>query len=150
MKYFIPLIISVLSLASCQLNNKNQSAEKEAIAQVIFDQQNAWNRGDIEGYMQGYAKTDTLRFASGGNVSYGWLPTLERYQEGYPDKETMGKLIFSKIDIQILSDEAALVFGKWELERENDHPWGLFTLLFNKTSKGWKVVYDHTSSGKDE
>ena len=58
----------------------------------------------------------------------------------------MGKLIFSDIDIQMISEDAALVFGKWELDREKDHPWGLFTLLFNKTSDGWKVVHDHTSS----
>lgn len=119
------------------------------IARVIFDQQNAWNKGDIEGYMQGYIKSDSLRFASGGNVSYGWKTTLDRYEKGYPDKETMGELTFSNIDIEFISKDAALVFGKWELERSSDHPWGLFTLLFKRTENGWKIVHDHTSSGKD-
>jgi ketosteroid isomerase-like protein len=96
--------------------------------------------------MFGYLKSDSLRFASGGNVSYGWQTTLERYAKGYPDKEAMGKLTFSKIDIKIISEDAALVFGKWELERESDSPWGLFTLLFKYTETGWRIVHDHTSS----
>ena len=145
MKYFLmPLIICLLTI-SCQINTGNQNSEKQEISKVISDQQNAWNKGDIEGYMQGYIKSDSLRFASGGNVSYGWQITLDRYQKGYPDKATMGKLIFSDIDIELLSPEVAIVFGKWELERENDNPWGLFTLVFKKTDEGWRIGHDHTS-----
>lgn len=146
MKYFIAF--TVLFIFSCQSNPDSKQAKMD-IARVIFDQQNAWNKGDIEGYMQGYIKSDSLRFASGGNVSYGWKTTLDRYEKGYPDKETMGELTFSNIDIEFISKDAALVFGKWELERSNDHPWGLFTLLFKRTENGWRIVHDHTSSGKD-
>jgi ketosteroid isomerase-like protein len=62
----------------------------------------------------------------------------------------MGKLIFSNIDIDLISQEAAIVFGKWELERESDHPWGLFTLIFKKTNEGWRIVHDHTSSAREK
>lgn len=143
MKYLVfSLIVIVIS---CQ-SSPDSKHTKMDIARVIFDQQNAWNRGDMEGYMQGYLKSDSLRFASGGNVTYGWETTLERYKKGYPDKTTMGELTFSDIDIQLISNNAAFVFGKWELEREGDHPWGLFTLVFKKTKAGWRVVHDHTSS----
>ena len=145
MKYI--LIILLTGLFSCQCPSTDEAVKKE-INQVLLAQQKAWNNGNIEGYMQGYHKSDSLRFASGGNVSYGWQTTLDRYAKGYPDKTTMGKLTFSKIDIKIISDNSALVFGKWELEREKDHPWGLFTLVFKLTDNGWKIVHDHTSSGK--
>lgn len=144
MKYFI--IIIVLGLVSCQCNSSDEIAKKE-IKQVLMEQQKGWNDGDIPAYMQGYHKSDSLRFASGGNVSYGWQTTLDRYLKGYPDKATMGKLTFSNIDVKILSETSALVFGKWELDRENDHPWGLFTLVFKLTDEGWRIVHDHTSSG---
>jgi len=143
MKYVF--IILLAGLFSCQCTSTDEAAIQE-INQVILKQQKAWNNGNIEGYMQGYHKSDSLRFASGGNVSYGWQTTLDRYQKGYPDKTIMGKLTFSAIDIEMISETAALVFGKWELEREKDHPHGLFTLVFRLTDDGWKIVHDHTSS----
>lgn len=102
--------------------------------------------------MQGYWQSDSLRFASGGNINRGWKTTLERYQKSYPDKAAMGKLTFSNLETTVLSADAALVFGKWELTREQDktdkdRPHGLFTLTFRKTPQGWKIVHDHTSSG---
>ena len=121
---------------------------KEDIFDVLMEQQRAWNKGNIEAFMQGYYKSDSLRFASGGNVTYGWQTTLDRYLKGYPDKSIMGQLTFSEIDIKLISNTSALVFGKWELERELDHPLGLFTLLFQKTPEGWRIVHDHTSSDK--
>jgi len=142
MKYFSAII--VLFIFSCQSNPDTRQSKME-IARVLFDQQNAWNDGDIAGYMQGYLKSDSLRFASGGNVSYGWETTLNQYEKGYPDKATMGELNFSEIKIEFVSKDAALVFGKWELKRKSDHPCGLFTLLFKKTKDGWRIVHDHTS-----
>lgn len=145
MKYFYLILIA--GLFSCQCASMDESEKKE-ILKVLMEQQDGWNDGNIKAYMQGYQKSDSLRFASGGNVSYGWQTTLDRYMKGYPDKATMGKLTFSNIDINMLSKTSALVFGKWELEREKDHPWGLFTLVFEKADKGWRIVHDHTSSGK--
>jgi len=147
MKYLIPVLL--IALFSCQPKPgfDPETAKKEILA-ILMEQQKAWNRGDIETYMQGYYKSDSLRFASGGHVSYGWQTTLDRYKEGYPDKTIMGKLTFSNIDIKLLSENSALVFGKWELERADDHPWGLFTLIFRKKPCGWRIIHDHTSSDK--
>jgi len=116
---------------------------------VLDAQAAAWNQGDIEKYMAGYARSDSLRFASGGKVSYGWQTTLERYREGYPDRVAMGILTFSDIDITVISDDAVFVFGKWELQKVDERPWGLFTLVFRKTDEGWRIVHDHTSSATD-
>lgn len=116
------------------------------ILNVMADQVKAWNDGDIEEYMQGYHQSDSLRFASGGKVFRGWEATLERYEERYTTRKKMGVLTFSNLNVTIISEDAALVFGKWKLERRNDEPWGLFTLLFRKTDEGWRIVHDHTSS----
>lgn len=145
MKYIFTLIL--IGLISCQ-SELNENSVKEEITDVLMNQQNAWNEGDIAGYMQGYFKSDSLRFASGGEVSYGWQTTFDRYASGYPEKSSMGQLTFSNIDISIISKESALVFGKWELEKDSDHPWGLFSLLFYETIDGWRIVHDHTSSAR--
>lgn len=146
MKYLISFL--TLALLSCQQHQAAKDTVEQQILSVLQAQQQAWNSGNIEAYMQGYHKNDSLRFASGGKVSYGWQTTLDRYLKAYPDKTAMGKLSFSEIDIKRISETAALVFGKWELEREQDHPWGLFTLIFRLTDDGWRIVHDHTSSGK--
>ena len=149
MKHLIYLFVFVAF--SCQTSvSFDAEKAKEDIFDVLLEQQRAWNEGNIEAYMQGYYKNDSLRFASGGNVTYGWQTTLDRYLKGYPDKSIMGQLTFSEIDIKLISNTSALVFGKWELEREQDHSWGLFTLIFQRTSEGWRIVHDHTSSAKTE
>lgn len=131
------------------------SAEEDAeaaIRRLLDDQVGAWNDGDIEGFMQGYWQSEALRFASGGDISYGFEPTLERYRERYPDRATMGTLFFEDLDIRQLDAEWALVVGHWRLERSEDQPSGLFTLLLERqqaTGGGepaWRIVHDHTSS----
>ena len=116
------------------------------IERVLADQAAAWNRGDIDAFMEGYAKTPSLRFASGGGVTYGWQQTLDRYKQRYPDRAAMGTLTFSDLDVTPLPPDAALVFGRWRLQTEKGAPDGLFTLLFRRTGDGWRIVADHTSA----
>jgi ketosteroid isomerase-like protein len=138
------LAVTLPSRAAAEIGERQRE-----ILNVLADQVKAWNDGDIEGYMEGYVHSDSLRFASGGDITYGWGAALERYEERYPSKSRMGTLSFSDLDVTLLSDDAALVFGKWNLKRRHDEPWGLFTLLVRRTGDGWRIVHDHTSSGED-
>lgn len=126
----------------------DRAAEAEALRQLLQDQQAAWNRGDLEAFMAGYAKTDTLRFASGGNVRTGWQETLDSYRRGYPDRAAMGTLTFDRLDVEVMTATWAMIFGRWALERESDRPSGLFTLIANRPTADadWRIVHDHTSS----
>ncbi|MGH1364011.1 MAG: YybH family protein [Calditrichia bacterium] len=145
------LIVFILFIVGCgeeHLNRVAQTPATEQIAQVLKQQEENWNLGDIDGYMAGYMASDSLRFASGGTINYGHRAVTERYKKRYGSKASMGELSFDKLDIRPVSDEVAIVFGRWQLKRANDHPWGLFTLLFEKGTDGWKVVHDHTSSGE--
>ena len=116
------------------------------ITALLDAQAAAWNRGDLNGFMQAYAQTEDLRFASGDTVTYGWRPTLERYRQRYPDKAAMGTLAFSDLVVTGLAPDAALVFGHWQLTRAKDTPHGLFTLTLKKSAAGWRIIFDHTSS----
>ncbi len=105
----------------------------------------AWNRGNIEGFMEGYWNSPELKFVSGENVTRGWQPTLNRYKKSYDSKAKMGVLTFSDLQIDVLSKDAAVVLGSWSLQRASDNPHGKFTLIFRKFKDGWKIVHDHTS-----
>ena len=144
--------ICVLALSVPPRSAFSQSAASpdSAIRKVLSDQQDAWNRGDIDAFMDGYWKSDSLRFASGGEVQRGWNATLDRYHATYPGRDAMGKLTFTLYSIDILSNDDAFVFGRYELERANDRPSGLFTLLFRRFGDDWRIVFDHTSEGTQE
>ena len=124
--------------------------DKPAIEQVIRMQQDAWNRGDLEGFMQGYWKSPELTFFAGGKENHGWQAALDRYKAAYasPGHE-MGKLDFSDLGIEMLGADAAFVRGAWLLTMpDGKTPHGLFTLVFRKFPNGWKIVHDHTSAAE--
>ena len=117
-----------------------------AVRSVIEAQQAAWNRGDVEAFMDGYERAETTLFVSGDTVTRGWETVLERYRKSYDTREKMGTLAFSELEIRPLSPFYVQVTGRWQLQRAGDAPRGRFTLLFRRTAQGWKIVYDHTSS----
>jgi len=143
-------VLAVLVLCSGCLSpsTPDVEADTQALRSILDAQQKAWNRGDLEAFMDGYAQTDSLRFASGGSVRTGWQTTLENYRSGYPDREAMGTLTFDDLDVEVMSPRWAMVFGRWRLNREADAPGGLFTLIFHRDnpSDPWRIVHDHTSS----
>ena len=119
--------------------------DKESIIKVLEDQRQAWNHGNIDIYMQGYWKSDSLVFVGKTAPVYGWQGTLDRYKKSYPDKAAMGELTFDIIQVKILDNHNAFVLGGWHLKREKDAPGGYFTLWFRKINGEWKIVCDHTS-----
>jgi ketosteroid isomerase-like protein len=115
------------------------------IRAVLRAQQEAWNRGDIDGFMNGYARAETTVFVSGDEVMRGWQTVRDRYLKKYSDRAKMGTLAFSDLEIEPLGPDSALALGRWELKRATDNPHGRFTLIFRKMPDGWRIVHDHTS-----
>ena len=145
MKKISTIILLTLLFSIAVFAQSKDEKSKAEIRKVMDDQAAAWNRGSIEGFMQGYWNSPQLTFVSGTNVTRGWQPTIERYKKSYDSREKMGVLTFSDLEITILSKDAAAVLGNWALQREKDRPNGKFTLIFRKFKDGWKVVHDHTS-----
>ena len=144
MKHFLIVCLLIVPYINCVAQQK-YAADKKEIISVMMSQRDAWNKGDLEGYMEGYWESDSLKFIGKSGITTGWQKTLENYRKGYPDKAAMGKLDFSGIQVEILSPSSAFVIGKWKLTREKDTPQGYYTLLFKKMNKKWKVVVDHSS-----
>ena len=124
-----------------------QERQTEAVLrQMLKLQAEEWNRGDIEAFMQSYWRSPALTFAGSGGVERGWDGVLSRYKRVYPDRGAMGHLTFSQLEITLLGDDAALVLGHWQLEREKDNPRGVFTLVVRHFPEGWRIIHDHTSA----
>lgn len=124
---------------------KTSGSEAE-IKHMLQRQTDAWNRGDIEGFVNDYWKSGGLTFSGANGVTRGWSGLLERYRRSYPTLAAMGKLSFANLEIEMLATDAALVLGRWRLDREKDAPGGVFSLIVRKFPEGWRVMHDHTSS----
>jgi beta-aspartyl-peptidase (threonine type) len=126
--------------------SKSDAKIVAAVRAVLDAQAAAWNRGDIEGFMDGYARSGETVFVSGDTVTRGWQTVLNRYKRGYNTREKMGQLDFTDLEITPLGKDAAVALGRWQLTRAEDKPHGRFTLIFRRTPQGWRIVHDHTSS----
>ena len=116
------------------------------IRSLLDEQQAAWNRGDVDGFMKGYWNSRELTFAGSSGITRGWPSVMARYRGNYPDAAAMGHLDFSEIEVRMLGSDAALVLGHWHLKRDNDHPGGVFTLVLERFPEGWRIIHDHTSA----
>jgi ketosteroid isomerase-like protein len=126
--------------------SKQETETIAAIRAVLDAQTAAWNRGDIEGFMDGYARSDHIVFVSGSTLTHGWQTVFDRYKKNYDTRDKMGTLAFSDLDIKVVGKDAAFVTGRWQLTRYQDTPKGGFTLIFRLTKAGWRIVHDQTTS----
>ena len=105
----------------------------------------AWNKGDINAFMQGYWQNDSLVFIGKNGPTYGYAKTLENYKKNYPDVNFMGKLKFDILEIRALNKDYYFVIGKWSLSRKAGDANGTYTLLFKKIKGQWNIIADHSS-----
>ena len=144
------LLVAIIPLSARTQNsgkpNTRDERIKTAIRAVLDAQAQAWNRGDLEDYMEGYDRSPATEFVGGDTITRGWQTVLERYQKKYDSRDKMGVLTFSEIEVTVLSKDAALVLGRWLLKRASDEPHGTFSLLFRRRKAGWRIVHDHSSA----
>ena len=139
-KIFILLFFCCLSQAITA-----QNAAGRSIRDIMAAQELAWNRGDLEAFMEGYWRSDSLRFIGSSGLTYGWQQTLDNYKKGYPDTDAMGQLKFTILSVEQLSKRSAYVIGKWRLARKAGDLSGHYTLLWKKIKGKWVIVADHSS-----
>ena len=148
MRAMILLLGVLCMLVVSSRGQETADPARNAIRKAIEDQQAAWNRHDLEGFMAGYWNSPELTFFSGGRESKGWQAALDRYQKNYQGAgHEMGKLEFASLRIEMLGPDSAFVRGEFHLTMpDGKTPRGLFTLIFRKFPQGWKIVHDHSAA----
>lgn len=148
----LPVVAAVAVVFAYQGRSGASGADKRgdkdiaAVRAVLDAQVAAWNRGDIESFMSGYAKEEGTTFLSGDSLTRGWQTVLDRYRKSYDSRAKMGTLSFDELEFKPLSPYYIVAVGRFRLTRESDTPQGRFTLIFRRTTGGWRIVHDHTSS----
>jgi uncharacterized protein (TIGR02246 family) len=148
------LLTLVMILAVTGLRAQDANPDEVAIRAVMSEQQDAWNRGDVIGFMKGYEDSPDTAFVGPASVGKGFQPILENYKKSYATAAQMGTLTFSHLDVRLLpgscgAAEYAVVTGNFHLDRtqkgvatKDD---GIFSLVWHKGPQGWKILLDHTS-----
>ena len=124
---------------------QNEEADKKAIQKVLKEQRLAWSKNNIEEFMEGYWKSDSLKFYGANGVTTGYKATLERYLRAYPTEDHTGTLSFRINDISKICADAYFVLGEYHLKREVGNADGIFMLVFKKINGEWKIIADTSS-----
>jgi beta-aspartyl-peptidase (threonine type) len=142
--YTICLALTFSGLITNSIRAEDDPIHPELV-KIMMKQAEAWNEGDIDGFMEAYWKSDELTFCSGGKVVRGWTATRARYKERYKDKAAMGKLTFSEMETHSLGADVKLMIGRWHLELPQPKS-GNYSLVWRKVDGTWCIVHDHSSS----
>ncbi len=139
------IVFLVLLSFSLSFESYSQVGDEKEILQLLNDQVNNWNRGNIDEFMHGYWESDSLMFIGSNGVTYGYTNTLNNYKKNYKDTAHMGQLKFTILQVKRISADAYFVVGKWFLKRSVGDVGGHYTLLFRKIKGKWVIVADHSS-----
>jgi beta-aspartyl-peptidase (threonine type) len=140
-------LLCLLALTACATPKRAFTpADDTAVRAVLAAQMEAWNRGDLAGFLDGYARLPELVFTSGSKVRRGWQETHDTFLRRYGEaKDTMGQLRFEVLGVQAIGADGAVVLGRWLLDGPNAGS-GVFSVILERRAEGWKVIHDHTSS----
>jgi len=129
-----------MQIFSCSQTTERQ--DKDEIISIMKTQEKAWSNHDLEGFMQGYWKNDSLKFYGSSGLTYGWDKTLANYKKGYPTKDHSGTLTFKIKDISKINNESYFVMGEYYLKRNIGDANGVFMIIFKKINGEWKIIAD--------
>jgi beta-aspartyl-peptidase (threonine type) len=139
------LLLLMSACASSPARVGDPAAEVRAVWNTQVE---AWNRGDLDGFMTGYWNSPDLVFFSNKAETRGWQQTLDRYRATYKaEGRQMGTLDFPQLEFKVLGLEAVLARGQWRLKMpDGKELTGMTSVTFQKLSEGWRIVHDHSSS----
>ena len=142
---YILLLFVVLNCKPSSLKNYKDSCEE--INDLMYEQEDSWNEGNIEDFMKKYWRNDSLIFIGKSGINYGWNKTTSNYKKSYPSRNSMGLLHFNNIKCLPINDTTHIISGQWNISRldSSKNVGGYYSLMWIKKEDGWRIVYDHTS-----
>jgi ketosteroid isomerase-like protein len=140
------ILASVVHAPKSNAASEERASDRAAITKILEAQQNNWNQGNVDAFLEGYWHSPDLTFSGSSGIARGWDGVLARYKKNYPDRAAMGQLDFSGLELRFLGKDAALVLGHWHLARAQGDIGGVFSLVWQRFPEGWLIIHDHTSA----
>jgi ketosteroid isomerase-like protein len=146
----LPLVLVAASLAaSAQTADQLYTASREQldVTKVVLAQESQWNKGDLDGYLDHFKDAKDTEAVLNGPVR-GLSNIRSAYHVNFPNREAMGQLEQSDVEVRELGPDFALATGRYRLNRakhSGGDAEGTFTEIFQKTEKGWQLIFSETS-----
>lgn len=147
MTNYIFLIFLLLTFSVCG-QTRISLKDSISIVKVLKFQEDAWNEGNINKFMEGYLKSEKIVFTGSSGSIYGWEETKKRYLNNYSNRTLMGNLKFKIINFQKLGEDIIQMQGSYYLKRKIGDSKGFFSLIWKKENEKWFIISDHTSVSK--
>ncbi len=138
---FLSAVFFLIGCNNFAQNDHSKQDMKEIIS-VMKKQEEAWSKNDLEGFMKGYWKSNSLKFFGKNGLTEGWKNTLNNYKKNYPTKEHTGNLSFKISDISKISNGAYFVMGEYLLKKKQEKAKGVFMVIFKRINGKWKIIAD--------
>ncbi len=139
------LLLICLFVSCIGISQTTEATDKKEILAVLKTQEKAWSAGDIETFMEGYWKSDSLRFFGASGITSGWDKTLANYKKAYPTKDHTGTLNFTLESFTKISNGVYYIMGRYNLQRKVGDAKGIFMIIFKKINGEWKIIADTSS-----
>jgi uncharacterized protein (TIGR02246 family) len=137
-------ILAILFTVPADAQKRLSDNDEAAIRALFQMQQDAWNRGDLDSFMEAYWNSPKLVFIGRNGPTYGWQQVLDNYKKNYPDTAAMGKLKFDILEISLIDKKTVFLIGKYQLTRTVGDAEGNFSLLLQKINGEWLIISDHS------
>lgn len=137
--------LAAIGLIAFSLDGCAKPVDHPEVRAVLDSQVRAWNRGDLEGFMAGYWKSDEMLFSTPTSSTKGWQATLDRYRTHYPTGQAMGRLKFEELRIDQPQPDSAEASGRYVQRTPTGLRTGRFFLNLRKIDGAWVIVHDHTT-----
>lgn len=123
------------------------SRQQLDVTKIVLAQEKAWNRGDLEAYLDQYKDSEETEAILNGPVR-GLGAIRAAYHTSFPNREAMGVLEQSSVEVKELGPNFALALGHYKISRPRKNGGdaeGNFTEIFEKTEGGWKLVFSENT-----
>jgi peptidoglycan/xylan/chitin deacetylase (PgdA/CDA1 family) len=136
-------------------HGRREEEVRREVAAALDRQVQAWNRGDLEGFVSLYA--EDAAFVSPSGLTRGRQAVLDRYRKRYPDQAAMGTLSLVPVETRLAwgiegsmhGDALAgdvhgvSIVARWTLAYPDKPPAsGLTLLVLHRRGDGWAIVQD--------
>ncbi len=125
----------------------SDAAEYRAeIAGMMLQSAAAWNRGDLDGFMDDYVPANEATYVGGRGLLRGRVAIRNVYAARFAPGATRDSLSFDLQDVNPLADDLAHVIAFYILSRgDSVVARGPTSLVMRREGGRWRIVHDHSS-----
>lgn len=118
--------------------------EKEIYEQMT-KMLDAWNRHDLDAYLDGFLRSDDIVLVVEGESIRGWDLLSKAFHSGYPNPSEMGTVTFDRMQVQMLGPDLGFVLVWYTIAFPKKKQFGTDTIIMKKVAAGWREMSSHTS-----